>query len=208
MKSKTEITRQDIERAFDLFDKNRMPEGYGPSKRWDVLNPKNDGLYPRSAIWAIASKNKKPYKGYRQAKSGFEKLGYKIVEKRKIKAVDSIHNDFQKEVEQSPKDAPAKRRARLAKAPRKPQEKLVQVRDFIRNRDVVVEVLKRSKGRCENKECTKPEPFRKSNGKTYLEVHHKEQLAKGGDDTVENAVALCPNCHRQAHYGPSITRYL
>jgi len=34
-----------------------------------------------------------------------------------------------------------------------------------------------------------------------LEVHHKVPLAEGGDDTVENAIALCPNCHRHAHYG-------
>jgi 5-methylcytosine-specific restriction protein A len=34
-----------------------------------------------------------------------------------------------------------------------------------------------------------------------LEVHHKKQLSEGGEDTVENAIALCPNCHREAHYG-------
>ena len=33
------------------------------------------------------------------------------------------------------------------------------------------------------------------NGKPYLEVHHIIQLAKGGPDTIKNAVALCPNCH-------------
>ncbi|MEY8786001.1 HNH endonuclease [Citrobacter freundii] len=22
-----------------------------------------------------------------------------------------------------------------------------------------------------------------------------------GEDSVENAIALCPNCHREAHYG-------
>ena len=36
-------------------------------------------------------------------------------------------------------------------------------------------------------------------GTHYLEVHHIDQLAKGGADTVENAVALCPNCHRKMH---------
>ena len=25
------------------------------------------------------------------------------------------------------------------------------------------------------------------------------ELSKGGEDTVENAVALCPNCHRKMH---------
>ncbi|MGE8574311.1 MAG: HNH endonuclease signature motif containing protein [Burkholderia contaminans] len=27
------------------------------------------------------------------------------------------------------------------------------------------------------------------------------QLADGGEDTTENAVAVCPNCHRRAHCG-------
>ena len=45
-------------------------------------------------------------------------------------------------------------------------------------------------------------PFnRDSNDTEYLEVHHKLPLAENGDDTVENAIALCPNCHRHAHYG-------
>ncbi|MFM0350878.1 HNH endonuclease [Paraburkholderia sp. RL17-347-BIC-D] len=26
-------------------------------------------------------------------------------------------------------------------------------------------------------------------------------LAQGGPDTVANAIALCPNCHRERHYG-------
>jgi 5-methylcytosine-specific restriction protein A len=30
-------------------------------------------------------------------------------------------------------------------------------------------------------------------------------LASDGDDTVENAVALCPNCHRRAHFGPPVS---
>ncbi|WP_413817679.1 HNH endonuclease [Pseudomonas viridiflava] len=33
-----------------------------------------------------------------------------------------------------------------------------------------------------------------------MEVHHKIRLADGGLDTLENAVALCPNCHRATHY--------
>ncbi len=71
---------------------------------------------------------------------------------------------------------------------------------FERNADVVAEVLLRADGICEW--CHQPAPFiRRSDGTPYLEVHHRIPLAEGGEDTVENAVALCPNCHRQAHYG-------
>ncbi|WP_425484228.1 HNH endonuclease [Desulfobacter latus] len=24
---------------------------------------------------------------------------------------------------------------------------------------------------------------------------------KGGKDTIENTIAICPNCHRKRHYG-------
>ncbi len=26
-------------------------------------------------------------------------------------------------------------------------------------------------------------------------------LSEGGEDTVENAMAVCPNCHMELHYG-------
>jgi 5-methylcytosine-specific restriction protein A len=47
--------------------------------------------------------------------------------------------------------------------------------------------------------CLKPAPFKDSKGQPYLESHHIEWLSKGGLDSVENTVALCPNCHRKMH---------
>ncbi|MCM7737031.1 HNH endonuclease [Enterobacter hormaechei] len=49
--------------------------------------------------------------------------------------------------------------------------------------------------------CKSDAPFLKVDGTPFLEVHHIEWLSNGGEDSVENAIALCPNCHRQAHYG-------
>lgn len=80
---------------------------------------------------------------------------------------------------------------------------------YPRNPDVVAEVLDRAKGFCEC--CKKPAPFNRKEkqnkdnpeykSEPYLEVHHKIFLSQGGGDTVENAEALCPNCHREKHYG-------
>ena len=71
---------------------------------------------------------------------------------------------------------------------------------FRRNADVIVEVLRRASGVCEK--CKSPAPFvRRSDGTPFLEVHHWTPLAEGGEDTIENAGALCPNCHREAHFG-------
>lgn len=59
-------------------------------------------------------------------------------------------------------------------------------------------VLSRANGHCEL--CGAPPPFVTADGFPYLEVHHIKPLAEGGADTVENAAALCPNCHRACHY--------
>jgi 5-methylcytosine-specific restriction protein A len=59
-------------------------------------------------------------------------------------------------------------------------------------------VLKNSKGICEY--CDKIGPFETSSGEFFLEVHHVRALADGGSDRIENAIAVCPNCHRGFHY--------
>jgi 5-methylcytosine-specific restriction protein A len=92
------------------------------------------------------------------------------------------------------------RLARLSIADKKPKSIVVQTTNYRRNPDVIVEVLSRANGICEN--CDKPAPFiRRRDGTPYLEVHHIIQLSKGGNDTINNAVAICPNCHRELHFG-------
>ncbi len=96
-------------------------------------------------------------------------------------------------------DSSQNRRARLAARKTKPLEILVTATVFDRDPDVVAEVLLRANGVCET--CKRPAPFiRRSDQTPYLEVHHVIRLADGGDDTVANATAICPNCHRAAHY--------
>jgi len=70
---------------------------------------------------------------------------------------------------------------------------------FVRRPDVIAWVLEAAEGVCGA--CGASAPFLRSNGEPYLEVHHVRPLADGGPDTIDNAVALCPNCHRQLHHG-------
>lgn len=70
---------------------------------------------------------------------------------------------------------------------------------FVRDAVVVAYVLRAAAGHCEC--CMKPAPFTKPNGLPYLEVHHVKRLSAGGSDRVSNAVAVCPNCHRELHHG-------
>lgn len=70
---------------------------------------------------------------------------------------------------------------------------------FCRDRDISDFVKRRANGRCES--CKNTAPFIRADGEPYLEIHHITPLAEGGPDTAENAVALCPNCHRECHFG-------
>ncbi|HFG2128619.1 HNH endonuclease [Vibrio mimicus] len=63
---------------------------------------------------------------------------------------------------------------------------------------VAAQTLLLAGGRCEL--CEKS-TFLKKNGKPFLEVHHVLPLANGGSDTITNTVALCPNCHKELHFG-------
>ncbi len=73
------------------------------------------------------------------------------------------------------------------------------VTQFTRDPAVVAWVLAEAAGICEC--CFKPAPFKREDGSAFLEVHHVLRLADNGEDTTNNAVALCPNCHRELHYG-------
>jgi 5-methylcytosine-specific restriction enzyme A len=107
---------------------------------------------------------------------------------------------FEAAVVRSQLDSQAQRAERLKSASPVPTTRVVLTTVYDRNPDVVAEVLARSKGICE--QCEAHAPFlRRKDGSPYLEVHHRKQLAKGGEDTVANALALCPNCHRQSHHG-------
>lgn len=108
--------------------------------------------------------------------------------------------EIDKQVRKASRGDERVRRERLGVAPRKPESVPIVTTAFKRNPDVIVEVLARANGLCEL--CGVPAPFlRASDLSPYLEVHHKIPLADGGDDTVENAIAVCPNCHREEHFG-------
>lgn len=116
------------------------------------------------------------------------------------KTVYEIEKELEEKVKQARKLSSKKRQEILSKVNPKPTKTIVKQTVFNRNQYVIAEVLDRAKGICER--CKKSAPFIRDNDNSpYLEVHHKIPLAEGGDDTVENAIALCPNCHRQAHYG-------
>jgi len=118
---------------------------------------------------------------------------------------DNVDASLLDEVEGSLSDSAAAREGRLAAASKLPESIQVISRAFRRNADVIAAVLIRSNGTCE--ECHSPAPFlRATDNSPYLEVHHRKLLSAGGEDTVANAIALCPNCHRKLHFGKGSTQ--
>lgn len=112
----------------------------------------------------------------------------------------AINEDLEREVRRAATLSPEDRDARMRAWPLRPERIEVTSTAFVRNPFVVFTVLARANGHCDD--CEQPAPFvRKSDGSPYLEVHHVQPLAEDGDDTVDNAIALCPNCHRKRHFG-------
>ena len=81
---------------------------------------------------------------------------------------------------------------------KKPKKATSTSSAYVRDPKVRAWVLKVTNGICEC--CGEPAPFKTADGRPYLEVHHIIPLAENGSDTVENAVGVCPNCHRGLHH--------
>ncbi|ABM96814.1 HNH endonuclease [Methylibium petroleiphilum] len=110
-----------------------------------------------------------------------------------------LHAEFERQVNECAQMSSAERRNMFETGQAKPERVIVQTTVFMRNPAVAAEVLLRANGHCEL--CRQSAPFkRRKDGTPYLEVHHRKPLSDGGNDTVQNAIALCPNCHRRAHY--------
>ena len=109
----------------------------------------------------------------------------------------SIDKTFERKVKKASSLSLDELKTRASKSPSKPGSRVTTTTTYQRDPNVVNYTLKRANGVCEL--CEQPAPFKKKNGEPYLEVHHVVQLANGGDDTIDNAAALCPNCHRKMH---------
>ena len=93
------------------------------------------------------------------------------------------------------------RRVPLARSPdgvEEPKRVTRITESYERDPAVKAWVLDQSKGVCEL--CEKQAPFVGEDGYPFLEVHHAVPLADKGKDKTNNAVALCPNCHRLCHH--------
>jgi len=122
----------------------------------------------------------------------------------KTQVTTKFLDDFESEVAEAFRLTSEERQKRLLKIPKnKPPDQVeITTTSYRKNPDVVAETLYQAYqkgGKCQK--CGAKPFINSRTGKPYLEVHHIKFLADGGFDTLANSIALCPNCHRKAHYG-------
>jgi len=145
------------------------------------------------------------HNGLQDCTKDLKRAGLKVFNKadfpeETIVTNESLIEDLEIRIKQSKKLTKEERHNEILKSSTLPKKIEVKTTGYIRSAHVILEVLDRAKGKCEG--CDEDAPFKSKAKKTpYLEVHHIIQLANDGEDTVDNAIALCPNCHRESHYG-------
>lgn len=82
-------------------------------------------------------------------------------------------------------------------AKNKQEGQTITTKVYKRDAEISAYVKMRADGKCDM--CGERAPFIDKKGNPYLEEHHVIRLADGGEDSIDNAVALCPNCHRKIH---------
>ncbi|MER6198649.1 HNH endonuclease [Streptomyces sp. NPDC001586] len=75
------------------------------------------------------------------------------------------------------------------------RSRLVEVERYYRSATAREAVMIRSEDKCENRNCLGHPTERTDADAAILEVDHVNPLARGGADTPEKMIALCPNCH-------------
>jgi len=84
----------------------------------------------------------------------------------------------------------------------RPTTRHLSSRTYERNPLVIAIARLRAGTRCEVRDCPHP-IFVTPDGVPYIEVHHIDPLADGGEDTIENVACVCPAHHREVRGPPS-----
>ncbi len=109
---------------------------------------------------------------------------------------------LEKQLEQRKKQAkklPTEELYERVKAKKRKQasRRAVQTTQYSRDPDVAEYAKRRANGICQL--CEKQAPFKDKNDDWFLVTHHIIWLSREGEDSIQNTVALCPNCHAKMH---------
>ena len=129
----------------------------------------------------------------------------KLVSDKPIFDKATIDELFQSKLKESRQINNDELKKRAERGEQQPSKRVVFSTQYDRSPWVVEYVKRRANGFCEA--CGASAPFKTEDNIPYLEVHHIKPLAEGGGDTINNAAALCPNCHRRCHYAKDKVSY-
>jgi 5-methylcytosine-specific restriction endonuclease McrA len=96
-------------------------------------------------------------------------------------------------------------RQRASQAAAIPQMQASATTSYSRDPAVRAYVQLRSGYRCEMPGCVYV-GFLKPDNTRYIEVHHIVPLGEGGEDSICNTAAVCPNCHKVLHFAANRDR--
>ena len=114
-----------------------------------------------------------------------------------VEALDNSFSDVEREHHANNLSIENLNRIARSRSEIKPRKKDVTITQIYRDPYISTYAKKRAKGICQL--CNQPAPFNSKDGTPYLESHHIIWLSEGGSDSIDNIVALCPNCHKKIH---------
>lgn len=150
----------------------------------------------------IVSLSGTPYQEVQKGDDGLPRKVWMFPLKLKEESQSIPEDSFKKYLNQKEKAAVRLSIRELEKRAEQNESKQVSSRKitsniFVRDAFVSEYAKRRANGVCQL--CDGEAPFSNKEGFPYLECHHIEWVSNGGSDTIENTVALCPNCHRKMH---------
>lgn len=113
------------------------------------------------------------------------------------KELKNLQSDKEERVEKETKVLSLDELEKLARKAKVVGSRKTYTKSYTRDPYVAAYVKRRAKGICDL--CEKKAQFNDKKGNPYLECHHVEFLSEGGEDTIENTVALCVVCHKKQH---------
>lgn len=181
-----ELNIQKIRLAIDQYKNGKRPPNFGKNFEWYIVDDQSLELFPLKAIYALSLNTSTTSFTTGQAAAKFEKLNIECI---------NIPNELQHKHDEQTGNKP--------KGNTNPSKVAIEVEIFIRDDEIKTWAKQQANGKCQL--CDLPAPFEDKYGTPFLEVHHIQHLSEKGPDTTENVVALCPNCHKAAHFSKDKT---
>ena len=215
--SEVGMTRSEIISAIECVKSGTLGEKYvSPSQTTYILCPVDKTLWDFKIVIGLAFENTGfvPSFGTNTRERDVKSLGFvqvKFTRRVKKRCLGVRGCDLSELLDEHTVLWPAGRKESNGFAPQEVHtpnddgsKKSVLVSRYVRNSKFKQEVLDNAGGICD---ACKKRIFQNLNGEWFLEVHHKRWLSEDGLDVIENMVALCPNCHRQEHFGKNRLYY-